>query len=188
MMPMRLVNPSIVLNTHHRDTENLRVGEDLGMFPSPAASLPPESHQQLYQRLVDGDPTAPGDFAATFLEPLIEWLSQHNPSIDPDLTHEAAETAVLAVIRDPGSYHPWQSSLETYLRMSAQGDLKNLLRKETRHRRRHERLEIVELSDEGGKYTGQEEDPSFPLMLEEELARITREVPDAVRRGLTAVE
>lgn len=158
------------------------------MSASPAASPPPDRHQHLHQRLVDRDPTAPDDFADTFLEPLINWLAEHNRGIHPDLVNEAAEEAILAVIRNPGSYRPRDSCLEPYLRMSAQADLRNALSRETAHRSRNERLDVVELSAEGGKYTGREDDPSLGLMIEEELAILAEDVPDSVREGLTDVE
>ncbi len=158
------------------------------MSTSPASSPPPDRHQLLHQRLVDRDPTAPNDFADTFLEPLTAWLTEHNRGIHPDLVTEAAEEAILAMIQKPASYRPRDSSLESYLRMSAQADLRNLLRRETRHRSRHERLEVVELSAEGGKYTGREDDPAVGLMIEEELAILAKEVPASVREGLTEVE
>jgi DNA-directed RNA polymerase specialized sigma24 family protein len=158
------------------------------MSASPAPSPPPDHHQLLHQRLVDRDPTAPDDFADTFLEPLTAWLTEHNGAIHPDLVTEAAEEAILAVIHNPASYRPRDSSMESYLRMSAQADLRNLLRRETRHRNRHERLEVVELSSEGGKYTGREDDPSLGLMMEEELAILANDVAASVREGLTDVE
>jgi hypothetical protein len=158
------------------------------MSPSPAASPPPHPHQLLHQRLVDRDPTAPDEFADTFLEPLTAWLAQHNRGIHSDLVSEAAEEAILAVIRNPASYHPGDSSLESYLRMSAQADLKNLLHRETTHRSRNERLGVVELSADGGEYIGREDDPALGLMIEEELAILSRRVPDSVREGLTEVE
>jgi DNA-directed RNA polymerase specialized sigma24 family protein len=158
------------------------------MSAPPAAFPPADPHQHLHQRLADRDPTAPDDFADTFLAALINWLTDHNRGVHPDLVNEAAEEAILAVIRNPGSYHPQDSGLETYLRMSAQADLRNLLSRETTHRSRNERLEVVELSAGSGKYTGREDDPSLGLMIEEELAILAEHVPDSVRAGLTDVE
>ncbi len=152
------------------------------------ASGPADPHQQLYLRLVARDPTAPNDLAETFLEPLIDWLTEHNRPIQSDFIHEAAEESILALIHHPPSYRPQASSLETYLRMSAQGDLRNLLHRETRHRVRLAPLDSVELSDQDGKYTGREDDPALDLMIEEELAELAQRVPGSVRDGLTAVE
>jgi RNA polymerase sigma-70 factor (ECF subfamily) len=158
------------------------------MSASPASSPLTDRQQLLHQRLVDRDPTAPDDFADTFLEPLTAWLTEHNGSIHPDLVSEAAEEAILAVIKNPASYRAGDSTLENYLRMSAQADLRNLLRRETMHRSRHERLEVVELSAESGKYVGREDDPAVGLMIEEELAILAKDIPASVREGLTEVE
>ncbi len=158
------------------------------MSLSPAASPPPERDLLLHQRLIERDPTAPDDFADAFLEPLTAWLTEHNGATHPDLVSEAAEEAILAVIRNPASYRPQGSPLESYLRMSAQADLRNLLRRETTRRGRHERWEAVELSDDDGKYMGKEDDPSLGLMIEEELAMLPEGVPESVREGLTEIE
>jgi DNA-directed RNA polymerase specialized sigma24 family protein len=157
------------------------------MSSSPAAPSLPEPHQQLHQRLVDGDPTAPADLLSTFLDPLLAWLTEHNhPRIHPDFIFEAAERALLDVIRNPTSYQPAKGSLEAYLRRAAEGDLRNLLRDEARHR--HTPLQVVELSDEDGKYLGEDDDPSFGLVLEEELVRLSESVSEDVRAGLSEEE
>src|SRR4051794_12860022 len=97
--------------------------------PAPSA----EAGRQIHRRLLESDPTASSDLAAVFLEPLIGWLDANNPSLHPHWVVEAAEDAILSLIRDPNSYHPQESDLESYLRMSAQGDLRNLLHRESRH-------------------------------------------------------
>jgi RNA polymerase sigma-70 factor (ECF subfamily) len=145
-------------------------------------------HQQLYRQLVDGDPTAPSDLAVAFLDPLIDWLTEHNRAIPLDLINQAAEDAILALIRNPASYRPQKGSLEAYLRMSAQADLRNLLQRETRYRNRHERLEVVELSQERGKYLGRTDDPSLALRIEEEQMSMTGERAGRVLTGLTEEE
>ena len=157
------------------------------MSPSPA-SPPFADHLALHRRLVERDPTAPADLAVEFLQTLIDWLAEHNRSVHPDLVGEAAEEAILALIRNPLSYRPEDSPLERYLRMSARGDLKNLLHRETTHRARTARLEVVELSDVDGKYLGREDDPALRLIAEEEAADLREAVPETVRAGLTAVE
>jgi hypothetical protein len=169
-----------MVNMDHRDADNSSTGE-VPVMSVPPTSLPPDPHQPLHQRLVDRDPTAPDDLADAFLVPLIHWLTEHNAALHPDLINEAAEEAVLALIHNPASYRPQDSRLEAYLRMSAQADLRNLLRRETRGRGRRGRLEVVELSPESGKYIGREGDPSLALMIEEELASLAESVPDSVR-------
>jgi RNA polymerase sigma-70 factor (ECF subfamily) len=145
-----------------------------------------EEALRLYQRLLDADPTAPSDLAAAYLEPLVLWLNEHNRGVAPEFCIEAAEDAVLALIRRPDAYRPDRLGLEAYLRMAAQGDLRNLLRGERRHHRHREPWEVVELSPGGGKYSWQE-DPSLPLQIAEE-QRAAQSVPDSVREGLSEPE
>jgi DNA-directed RNA polymerase specialized sigma24 family protein len=116
------------------------------------------------------------------------WLGEHNPTIPEDIVAESAEDALLSLIRNPGSFQPEKGDLEPFLRMSAQGDLRNRLRKEARHRSGRESLESVELSDPDGKYLGRSDDPSLPLQIEEELLDRQRRVPPEVRDGLTGPE
>ncbi len=163
------------------------MGEGLAMLSSHSASAPVDPHLELHQRLVDRDPNAPADLAVTFLEPLIAWLSERNPRIHPDHVNEAADEAIVALIRNPASYSPSKCNLESYLRMSAQGDLRNLLAKERRHRRNYPLLD-VELSQDDGKYPGREVEPPVLLMFEEEQARRRDGGPDPVRDGLTEVD
>lgn len=155
---------------------------------APQPATPPPDPQRLYERLVNRDALAPNDLATAFLEPLVRWLTETNGGIHPDMICEAADEAILALLHNPASYHPLEMELEDYLRMSAQGDLRNALNKEMRHRRGRNRLEVVELSDDDGKYLGRNDDPALPLMIEEELASLARSVPDSVRDGLTEVE
>ena len=186
-MPMYPSDPAVIEPTIASAKTSV-FGEALVVSTPSVASPHLHVHQRLYQRLVDRDPIAPSDFAETFLSPLIDWITEHNRAIYPDVINEAAEEAILAVIRNPASYHSSESSLETYLRMSAQGDLRNLLHREATHRSKNERLEVVELSAESGKYLGRENDPALGLMIVEERARLSAAVPDAVRQGLTDIE
>src|SRR5262245_11491305 len=135
------------------------------MTGPPTNPPPADEHLSIYQRLRERDPTAPDDLASALLQPLACWLAEHNPTIPEEFIHEAAEDAVLALIRNPSSYRPEVGGLESYLRMSAQGDLRNLLRREARHRTRRESWAVVELSDRAGNYPGREEDPSLRLQI-----------------------
>ena len=131
------------------------------MSPSESDPPPVDEGSALHERLVAGDPTAPADLASTYLDRLIGWLFRHNPGVDPHICATAAEDALLALIKSPASYRREKQSLEGYLRMSASGDLKNLLRSERRHARRRTTLEAVELSLAAGKYLWDEDsDPA----------------------------
>ncbi|MFO0808613.1 MAG: hypothetical protein U0746_08320 [Gemmataceae bacterium] len=134
---------------------------------------------QLLNALLAGDATAPAEFTARFLSPLISRLRDNNPHIDDHLCVQAAGDAVFNLIKQPTAYDPSRGDLPGYLTMSARGDLWNALRKEQKHR--HLSLEAVELSPRGGNILGRDDDPAFRLRIAEEAP----ELPDAVRDGLT---
>lgn len=69
--------------------------------------------------------------------------------------------------------------------MSAQGDLRNQLRKESRHK--HAALN-VELLPSGGKFSQWHDDPSLPLQIREEAGRAEVAILPAVREGLAPGE
>jgi RNA polymerase sigma-70 factor (ECF subfamily) len=158
------------------------------MSGSPA--LPPTQQAAivLHQRLIAQDPTAANDLAVVYLEAIVAWLGETDPSVAEDIRAEAAEDAILALIRNPESYSPELQTLEVYLRMSARGDLRNLLRKERRHGKGRTAWSSVELLPDAGKYLGCTDDPSLPLRLAEEKQRIADVIPDSVRRGLSETD
>jgi hypothetical protein len=127
----------------------------------------------IHARLCEDDPVAPSDLAIAYLDVLTHWLVTTHPRVDPHLCGQAAEDAILALIKNPHSFKSDKSPLDAYLRMSARADLRNALGRERRHSDRREQLEVVELFGLGGN-PGQEDDP----------ARIVeREVDDLDARG-----
>jgi len=108
--------------------------------------------------LLAGDTTASNDVVTAYLDDLADWLEKIHEQAQSDDCLTAAEDAILAFIKNPMSYDPEKKSLRNYLRMSADGDMKNLLKKERRHSARRvgislsddERLvrELVEGSEE----------------------------------------
>ena len=149
---------------------------------------PADRDRDLCRRLRERDPVAPTDLAVAFLEPLIAWLAAKNRAIPGDIVAEAAEDAILALIRSPDSYDPAKSDLRGYLGMSAQGDLRNVLRREKKHHAGRISFGAVEHSDLEGKYLGMDDDPSLPTRIEEELRGLGGGVPSSVRDGLTTAE
>ena len=139
------------------------------------AAPPLEQGRVLHARLLSGDPVAPADLAEAYLEPLATWLERRNPRVrDPHLCTVAAGEAILALIKAPRSYDPERRSLEGYLRMSAQADLRNLLSKERRHSLRRASLDAVELSPVAGKELWDVEgDPARIVEREADLAAIS---------------
>src|SRR2546428_659415 len=99
---------------------------------------PPSGREarDLHARLVANDPTAPSDLAVAYLDPITDWLVQRYPRVDPNECATAVGEAIMSLIKNPLSYKPERQSLEVYLRMSARGDLRNLLRSEWRHTKR----------------------------------------------------
>ncbi len=128
----------------------------------------PDEDQALHRRLLDGDPVAPADLCHAYLDRLSMFLIEHHPSVDAAMCTTAAEDAILALIKNPASFRPDRSSLDTYLRMSADGDLKNLLARERRRARHQVPWETVELSSRAGNELGDEEaDPARMVELAE---------------------
>jgi len=158
------------------------------MSSSPEFLISQEDELALHRRLVHGDVTAFADLARIFLDSLIKWLVDSNSaSISKDLCIEAAEDALIALVKNPASFNRDAGKrLGEYLCMSAQGDFRNLLRKEGRHRKKS--LEVVELSSEDGKYLVTDDDPSLPLQIQEESERAGREIIPVVSDGLSEGE
>ena len=139
----------------------------------------------LHKRLLEGDPVAPAEVAATFLEPLSAWLQTVAPGKDAAAYAEAAEDAVLDFIKNPAAYRPERLEATAYLRMAARRDLQNALRRERRHQRHRRAWNLVEQSAAAGKYLGRDDDPSLPLQIAEVASR---SLPAEVWEGLTEAE
>jgi RNA polymerase sigma-70 factor, ECF subfamily len=145
----------------------------------------------LHQRLIDGDPVAPSELAVVYLDYLARFLIGTSPRVDESLCGEAAEDAIISLIKNPGQYRPERASLDSYLRMSARGDLKNRLASEARHASRRARWEAVELSPEvRNEICDEEADPAMILEMQETIRERVQQsqVPAAVRDGLTSQE
>lgn len=158
---------------------------------APAEYLISEDEERsLQRRLVDRDMTATTDLARLFLDHLIAWLVKKNSSRVPkELCIEAAEDALIALMKSPASFNPALGKrLAAYLRMSAQGDLRNILEREGRHYENQIRLEDVELSAVAGKYLVVNDDPLRLLECQEESAKAARTVVAPVRKGLSEAE
>lgn len=162
-------------------------------MPSSVAFLMSEdAGLALHRRLVDGDVTAASDLATTLLDYLIGWLVETNSARIPEhMCIEAAEDALIALAKSPASFNPAKGKrLIAYLQMSAQGDLRNILQRESRHQQHRMSLESVELSPDAGKYLGTDDDPSLPMQIQEESEQANRENQNVgpARDGLTAAE
>jgi hypothetical protein len=142
----------------------------------------------LHRRLLDNDPTASRDLCAAFLEHLISSLLQRNRKVHEELCVTAAEDALLALMKNPHSYKSDLQSLIVYLRISAQGDLRNLLAQEGRHQTSRDTSESVEDLPDGGKYLRDDDEPAHRAEINEELEHVYQHILPLVREGLSDVE
>lgn len=102
----------------------------------------------LHQLLLDGDLTASAQIAETFMPWMIEQLSHRYPNLpDPHLIDTAAADALINYFGRPDQYDPARGSLAIYLRMSAHGDLLNLLKRHSKETSSQRLGQIVELDD-----------------------------------------
>jgi len=161
-----------------------------------AGSHPPltrEKELDLHRRLVEADAVAPSELAAEYLDSLIAALRRTNSSqISHEFIEEAAGEALVCLIKNPKSFDVSRNKarfpLFAYLRLAAQRDLQNILKREEPHRHGRVSLESVELSPLAGKYLGRNDDPSEQLQLREEVEKADREIFCSVREGLSEGE
>lgn len=106
----------------------------------------------IHQRLLADDPVAPAELAEVAIEPLVEELRLGRRRLrDESMVYEAVVDAVLELTKLPHRYDRAKSSMWSYLKMSARGNLANLLLKEHRQRNRVFRSATVALHDPARK-------------------------------------
>jgi hypothetical protein len=184
------VNYSAAISRTLRKPQLEAIFRKFGMPAETEFGITDEEGLALHRRLLGGDATASADVAVAFLEPLISWLlTSRRFGVSVDTCIEAAEDAVIALVKSPVSFNPERGlGLGAYLRMSARGDLKNLLQRENRHRQNQISLEIVEHSPQARKYLAKDDDPSLPLRIHEEIQGATAEIVSPAREGLSEGE
>jgi DNA-directed RNA polymerase specialized sigma24 family protein len=136
----------------------------------------------LHARLLAGDPLAPSDFAAAVLGPLAASLERDSRGVDEHLWFEAAESALIDLIREPSKYDPARGELPAFLRLIARRDLLNLLARERKHHDRRERSDSVELAPDGRNNSTRGEDSDRPSLDGPELAAAIAGFTDVERR------
>jgi RNA polymerase sigma factor (sigma-70 family) len=148
-----------------------------------------EVARDIHARLCQDDPVASSDLAMAYLDPLAAWLLRTNPRIDPHFCGQAAEDAILSLIKNPQSFKPEKGSLEAYLKMSARGDLRNALEKEARHRDRRADFAVVELFGSDRNLVVEDADPALIVEREEdERGVVMRTVASQAERSFTPEE
>lgn len=157
-------------------------------MPAPADHLISEEDERaLHRRLLDREVTAFADLARLFLNDLTDWLVRSNScSVPEDLCEEAAADALVALVKSPASFDPERGKrMSAYLRMSAQGDLRNTLQRQAHRHAKEIPLEDVELSPQAGKYLGTDEDPLLTLEIREEYEKADKTIVAPARQGLS---
>lgn len=134
----------------------------------------------LFQRLREGDPVARSGFIEAVLDPLVSYLRAWRRDADDAACLTAAEDAVLDLIRNPAIFDPAKCALIGFLHMSAKGDLLNELKKESRHHRKRESIDCVELAADGGNTSADEHAADLPSFDDPDIA--------ATIAGFTATE
>jgi len=139
--------------------------------------------EQVHQRLLQGDPTAPSEVILAYLGPLTRRLRQRFPDVkDETLIQDAVTDALFRYVQSPGRFNPTKSSLSSYLTMAARGDLLNALARERRRSARQVPIETVaEAALPGNTLRGHEDVKALaeegmtasPLM-----QRVLEKVPD----------
>ena len=95
--------------------------------------------------MLSNDPTAPAELSEVTLRPLVTRLRKTYPRLpDPALIDSAVVDALISYIKNPGQYDPGKKDLLSYLVMSSKGDLKNLLAKQKRRKKREILIENVD--------------------------------------------
>lgn len=110
----------------------------------------PEAVTTLFQRLCVGDRLAQLELIDAVLDPLVGHLRRWRRDADEHACMTAAEDAVLSLIRNPAIYDPTKRGLMGFLKMAAQGDLRNELAKEQKHHTNRENRDCVELPESSG--------------------------------------
>jgi hypothetical protein len=146
----------------------------------------PQGSQDWVTRLRDpADRSASGAFAAAWLPCLIAFLTRRGLTADAALVEEAAGTAVVDFLKAPDRFDPARRSLEGYLQMAAEGDLRNAIARERRHRDGQIPVELDQLP---GKEC-EDEQPRFEefpelVAVRESLSEADRAVFDLMRAGV----
>lgn len=135
-----------------------------------------EVQDGLHADVCASDPTAWSQVFTTLLDPLVDWLGFRWPDHrGSERLHDFAVDSIMSYLRAPDRYDPARSSLLSYLRMDAHGDLLND-QDRMRRARAAEHQVVVELADEQWKGIS-DEYPSDREPLPVTLAQIREAFP-----------
>lgn len=121
----------------------------------------------LHARLLSGDETASSIIAEAFLPKLAEGLSRKYYNLpDPSVIQTACVDALMAYLRTPQKFDSGRGKLLSYLWISAEGDLLNLLEQHRRRNLSEIQQKVVELTPSGREV---QVEPSVPPEVETEM-------------------
>jgi hypothetical protein len=134
------------------------------------SSLPSvEEERALHASLLAGDRVAPSRIAEHYYEWLWHELWRRNVGRYPQLTMDDCQTAagdaLVAYFRAPTKYDPERSRLPVYLRMVAEGDLRNALRSQSRSQAQLQVVGEPVVEDAARRGNPQREDLADPAEL-----------------------
>lgn len=156
-------------------------------FSVPGESMPawptPDEEGELLRKLLDHRAVASTDLFRAYYEPLLDWLAALHGRTDESFRADAAVDAIASLAKRSESYMPERGkSLADYLKMSAAGDLKNLLDKERRRTaKRNPEFDVALLKDRGNEI-------GMEMELQEETDRLEATVLALVKDGLSTEE
>ncbi len=103
-----------------------------------------ELSRPLHRQALRGSPTVSGEAWELFHDRILASLRPNFKVLDDAAISTAVTDVILDYAKRPQQYDPERLSLRGYLRMAVQGDLLNLLEKQTRERNH---LKIIALDD-----------------------------------------
>ncbi len=141
--------------------------------------------EEVHQRLLHGDPTAPSEVMIAYLEPLTRRLRQRFPEVkDETIIQDAVTDALFQYAQSPGRFNPAKSSLASYLTMAARGDLLNALARERKRSARQGPLETVAEAALARNTLEESKDSGDSMAASPSMQVILQEVSDPVDREL----
>lgn len=147
------------------------------------APLDRAAQRELHARLLAGDTNATSELAHAFLPWLSERLARRFRRADPHLLDSIAIDCVLRLCEQPARYDPARGSLDHYLLMDAEGDVRNALNSQARRAARMVSLETVELRTAAGNIQQGADEPE-----DENLASLVAEVAGSDPRERAVLE
>jgi len=134
---------------------------------------------ELHRAITNGDDTALSELYVEYIGQVVHALTRKRPDIakrDIESIMTAAHDAFLGYYSKPETFNPHLSGLLGFLKMSAFGDLRNLLKKEEKHSLGKNLLEDVELWKQNGNSVLKSYGSADATILSEEIMTIIRKV------------